>query len=85
VDVTRQAWARLAAYAAVVTAGAWGFWIDHQQDRARCEARNEAIRTAVLVGADSLVAQASDADQQRIDDYLSDLNRRLKAVEVDCT
>jgi hypothetical protein len=83
--VTRQAWARFGAYAAVVTAGAWGFWVDHQQDRARCEARNDSIRVAVLIGAESLVAVAPEADPDRVDRYLSDLDERLDAATIDCT
>jgi hypothetical protein len=73
------------AYLVLVVAVAYGFWVNHKQDLSRCEARNDSIRTSVLLSADALVAAAHDADQGQIDDYLSDLNRRLEAVEVDCT
>lgn len=83
--VNRLAWLRLGAYASVVVAGAYGFWIDDQQDAERCRARNDSIRVAVLIGAEALVAQAPDADPDDVDRYLADLNRRLDAAEIDCT
>lgn len=62
----------------------WGFRELADQRHEGCVNRNNSTRVAVLIGAESLVAQSSDAPQDRVDAYLADLNERLDAAEIDC-
>ncbi len=80
-----MAWLRFAAWVGAVGTAALLFRNDQAQDLERCQARNDSIRVAVLIGAESLVAQNPDADPARVDRYLTDLNDRLDAAELDCT
>jgi hypothetical protein len=77
--------ARFAAWVVAIGVVAWGFWIDHQQDLDRCHARNDSIRVAVFIGAETLIEQFPNISEERSEKYLSDLAVRLEAAEVDCT
>jgi hypothetical protein len=83
--VTRQAWARLAAYAVFVAVVVVMFWINHEQDIARCEARNEATEDSVRIVVDALIFAAAEADPAQAEAFRTDIDRRLTAARVDCT
>lgn len=76
---------QLAAYLFLVAMMGFGFWVDHQQDIERCEARNEGTQDSVSILADAIVRAASDADPQRVAAFRDDIEARLVAARVDCT
>lgn len=76
---------RQGAWAFLVAVVAFGFWIDHDQDLARCRARNESTAESVGIVVDAMVDANPDADPGRVRAFRDDIDRRLVAARVDCT
>ena len=64
---------------------AYGFWVDHQQDVDRCEARNEATAAAAPLGVEALIDEAGqDADPDLIKRIRKNIAGRIDDVSVEC-
>lgn len=62
----------------------YGFYQLRQEGHRRCEARNDATEQGVIIGAESIIEVATEADPERVEAYRKTLRRKLDEARVDC-